>query len=323
MENSRLPALLSVDVEDYFQVEAFADRVDRAQWADFPSRVEANTRVLLDLFDECGVRGTFFVLGWVAERFPDLVREIARRGHEMACHSYWHRLVFTLTPDEFRDDTRRAKERIEDACGAAVFGYRAPSFSVVDSSLWALGVLAELGFRYDSSVFPIRHDVYGMPHAPRAPFRVDTAAGPVVEFPMTTFRWLGRHNFPIGGGGYLRIFPFWLTRMGIRRALADKVPLITYVHPWEVDPAQPRLAGRLTSRLRHYTNLKRTAGRLRRLSEMVAFTGFRDSGWIDSALAAEPRELAPAFPGNPAQRPQPASGFASSGRTPPRPARSS
>ena len=293
VENSRPPALLSVDVEDYFQVEAFADRVDRAQWTDFPSRVEANTRLILDLFDECGVKGTFFVLGWVAERFPGLVREIVRRGHEPACHSYWHRLVFKLSREEFHDDTRRAKERIEDAGSVAVFGYRAPSFSVVGRSLWALDVLVELGFHYDSSVFPIRHDVYGMPNAPRAPFRVDTAAGPIVEFPMTTFRWFGRHNFPIGGGGYLRIFPFWVTRFGVRRALACDIPLITYVHPWEVDPGQPRLEGRLTSRLRHYTNLNRTASRLRKLTKMVAFTSFRDSGWIESTLAAAPRELAP------------------------------
>jgi polysaccharide deacetylase family protein (PEP-CTERM system associated) len=292
VENSRPPALLSVDVEDYFQVEAFADRVDRAQWSDFPSRVEANTHVILDLFDECDVKGTFFMLGWVAERFPGLVCEIVRRGHEPACHSYWHRLVFKLSREEFHDDTRRAKERIEDAGGVAVFGYRAPNFSVVGSSLWALDVLVALGFRYDSSVFPIRHDVYGMPNAPRVPFRVDTGAGPITEFPMTTFRWIGRHNFPIGGGGYLRIFPFWLTRIGVRKALRDKVPLITYVHPWEVDPAQPRLEGRLTSRLRHYTNLKRTASRLRKLNGMVAFTSFRDSGWIESTLAATPCELA-------------------------------
>lgn len=292
MENSRPPALLSVDVEDYFQVEAFADRVDRAQWSTFPSRVEANTHAVLDLFDECGVKGTFFVLGWVAERFPGLVREIVRRGHEPACHSYWHRLIFKLSREEFHDDTRRAKERIEDAGGVAVFGYRAPSFSVVNRSLWALDVLVELGFHYDSSVFPIRHDVYGMPAAPRAPFRVDTAAGPIAEFPMTTFRWIGRHNFPIGGGGYLRIFPFRVTRFGVRKALADNIPLITYVHPWEVDPGQPRLEGRLTSRLRHYTNLNHTAGRLRKLNEMVAFTSFRDSGWIESTLAAAPCEPA-------------------------------
>jgi polysaccharide deacetylase family protein (PEP-CTERM system associated) len=287
---SRPPALLSVDVEDYFQVEAFADRVDRGRWGEYPSRVEANTRVVLDLFDECGVKGTFFTLGWVAERFPALAREIAGRGHEVACHSYWHRLIYKLSRDEFRDDTRRAKAVIEDAAGVAIYGYRAPNFSVVKKSLWALDVLAELGFRYDSSIFPIRHDVYGMPEAPRVPFRMDTAAGALAEFPMTTFRWMVPQNLPIGGGGYLRIFPFWMTRFGVRKACENGVPLITYVHPWEVDPAQPRLHGRLTSRLRHYTNLKETAGRLRKLSEMVAFTSFRDSGLVESILASGSRE---------------------------------
>jgi polysaccharide deacetylase family protein (PEP-CTERM system associated) len=293
---SRPPALLSVDVEDYFQVEAFSDRVDRASWSDHPSRVEANTRVVLDLFDECGVKGTFFTLGWVAERFPGLVREIVDRGHEPACHSYWHRLVYKLSQDEFREDTRRAKGLIEDAAGVAIHGYRAPSFSVMKNSLWALDILAELGFRYDSSIFPIQHDVYGMPDAPRVPFRVDTKAGPVAEFPMSTFRmskfqWIGGNNLPVGGGGYLRIFPFWMTRFGVRRALQNGVPLITYIHPWEVDPGQPRLQGRLTSRLRHYTNLKRTAARILELSRMVSFTSFRDSGLVESILASAPREL--------------------------------
>lgn len=284
-------ALLSVDVEDYFQVEAFADRVDRARWGDYPSRVESNTRNILDLFDQFGAKGTFFTLGWVAERFPALVREIVQRGHEAACHSYWHRLVYKLSREEFREDTHRAKGLIEDAAGVAVYGYRAPNFSVVKNSLWALDTLAELGFTYDSSIFPIRHDVYGMPAAPRFPFRVDTEAGPIAEFPMTTFRWMGRQNLPIGGGGYLRIFPFWVTRFGVRKAIANGVPLITYLHPWEVDPGQPRIEGRLTSRLRHYTNLKRTAGRLRKLSGMVSFTSFRDSGLVESILASAPCQL--------------------------------
>jgi len=288
----RPPALLSVDVEDYFQVEAFSDRVDRTRWSEYPSRVEANTIAMLDLFDDCGVKGTFFVLGWVAERCPGLVKEIVQRGHEVACHSYWHRLIFKLASEEFREDTRRAKGLIEDAAGCAVQGYRAPSFSVVKKSLWALDILAELGFLYDSSIFPIQHDVYGMLDAPRVPFRVETQAGPLVEFPMTTFRWMGDRNFPIGGGGYLRIFPFWVTRFGVRKACENGVPLITYVHPWEIDPSQPRLEGRLSSRLRHYTNLKQTAGRLRKLSKMVSFTSFRDSGLVEANLASAPRELA-------------------------------
>jgi polysaccharide deacetylase family protein (PEP-CTERM system associated) len=291
-DTSRPAGLLTVDVEDYFQVEAFADRVDRQRWGDYPSRVEANTNTILNLFDECGVKGTFFILGWVAEHFPGVVREIIRRGHEAACHSYWHRLVYSLSRQEFREDTHRAKSSIEDATGSAIYGYRAPNFSVSRKSLWALDVLTELGFQYDSSIFPIRHDVYGIPDAPRRPFRVDTPNGPLVEFPMTTFRWWGTPNLPIGGGGYLRIFPFWVTRAGVRRASDSGLPLITYTHPWEVDPAQPRLEGRLTSRLRHYTNLAKTAARLRKLISMVRFSSFRDSGLVETTLAAPPESLA-------------------------------
>jgi polysaccharide deacetylase family protein (PEP-CTERM system associated) len=287
MNASCSPGVLSVDVEDYFQVEAFADRVDLGQWDQYPSRVEANTRTILDLFDECKVKGTFFILGWVAERYPGLIAEIVRRGHEPACHSYWHRRVYRLSRQEFREDTRRAKDAIEAAAGSPVIGYRAPSFSVTRNSFWALDVLAELGFRYDSSVFPIRHDVYGIPDAPRAPFRVVTSNGPMVEFPMTTFRWLGGFNLPVGGGGYLRIFPFWFTRFGIARAGKDGLSLITYLHPWEVDPQQPRLAGRLTSRVRHYTNLRKTAARFRELTTFVRFSTFRDSGLVDTAPAAQ------------------------------------
>lgn len=278
--------LLSVDVEDYFHVEAFADRIDRRQWEDYPSRVEANTRTVMDLFDECNVRGTFFILGWVAERHPGLVAEIVRRGHEPACHSYWHQLISTLSAGEFREDTTQAKETIEQAAGVAVYGYRAPSFSVTRESLWALEVLAELGFRYDSSIFPIHHDTYGIPDAPRAPFRIDTPAGSMVEFPMTTARWLGSPNLPIGGGGYLRLFPFWVTKLGIRNAWDHGLPLITYTHPWEVDPGQPHLKCRLSSRLRHYTNLGKTADRLRALTAMVRFSSFRASGLVDTTLAS-------------------------------------
>jgi polysaccharide deacetylase family protein (PEP-CTERM system associated) len=289
---TELPAgLLSVDVEDYFHVEAFADRIDRRRWKDYPSRVEANTRTVMDLFDECNVRGTFFILGWVAERHPGLVAEIVRRGHEPACHSYWHRLISTLSAEEFREDTIQAKETIEQAAGVAVYGYRAPSFSVTRESFWALEVLAELEFRYDSSIFPIRHDMYGIPEAPRAPFRVDTPAGSLVEFPMTTARWMWSPNVPIGGGGYLRIFPSWVTKLGIRKACDQGVPLITYVHPWEIDPWQPRLKCRLSSRLRHYTNLEKTASRLRDLTAMVRFSCFRESGLVDATLATAPSPL--------------------------------
>jgi polysaccharide deacetylase family protein (PEP-CTERM system associated) len=281
--------VFSVDVEDYFHVEAFSDVVDRSGWEHYASRVEGNTYRLLDLLDERQIEGTFFILGWVADRFPRLVQEIVRRGHEPACHSYWHRLIYRLSPSQFRDDTLRAKHAIEQAGGQAVFGYRAPSYSITTRSLWALELLAEAGFEYDSSIFPIRHDTYGIPDAPRHPVRIDTPAGPILEFPITTFRWVSRQNLPVGGGGYLRILPFWYTRLGVERAAADGVPLIVYLHPWEIDPDQPRLSGRLRSRLRQYTNLSKMDARLRRLLELKAFTSFRRS---DLAGTARPANIA-------------------------------
>ena len=275
--------VFSVDVEDYFQVEAFADVVPRERWDSYSLRVQGNTQRVLDLLDNRGVSATFFVLGWVAERFPELVREIASRGHELACHSYWHRLIYKLTPDEFAEDTRRAKETIEQAAGCAIVGYRAPSYSVTSRSLWALEKLVEAGFTYDSSIFPIRHDVYGIPDAPRAPFRLKTPSGPLVEYPITTFRLGGGPNLPVGGGGYLRLLPFWYTRLGFHRARAENLPLIAYIHPWEVDPGQPRLPGRPRSRLRHYTNLSRTYARLEALLDLGAFTSFAKSGLAETA----------------------------------------
>lgn len=272
--------ILSVDVEDYFHVEAFAKVVDREQWPAFACRVEASTERVLDLFDECGVKGTFFILGWVADRYPGLVQEIVRRGHEPACHSYWHRLIYNLTPAEFRADTLKAKECIEQAAGEAVFGYRAPSFSIVAKSSWAFNVLAELGFQYDSSVFPVSHDTYGMPEAPRQPFQVSTPSGPLIEFPMTTFRMGNSPNLPVGGGGYLRILPSWYTRFGVRRAAKDGVPVVVYIHPWELDPEQPRIQAGFKSRLRHYTNLNSTAKKLKKMIESGSYTNFRESGWV-------------------------------------------
>ena len=269
--------VISVDVEDYFHVEAFADIIDRAQWDNYAPRVEDNTRRMLDLLDSCGVKGTFFVLGWVAERNPALVREIVARGHEPACHSYWHRLIFKLDPQEFREDTLRAKTVIEQAAGVPVHGYRAPSFSITARSWWALDILAECGFTFDSSIFPIHHDIYGMPDAPRAPFSVETPSGRITEFPMTTFRLFGSQNLPVGGGGYLRMLPLWYTRMGFQRVRTENRPMIVYVHPWEIDPLQPRLTGSWKSRLRHYTNLNQMAGRLRSLLQLGSFTSFQDS----------------------------------------------
>jgi polysaccharide deacetylase family protein (PEP-CTERM system associated) len=284
--------VFSVDVEDYFQVEAFSDIVPRDRWDAYTLRVEDNTLRLLDLLDERGVESTFFVLGWVAERLPHLVREIAARGHELGCHSYWHRLIYKLDRQEFLDDTYRAKDAIEQAAGCTISGYRAPSYSITTQSLWALEALVEAGFSYDSSIFPIRHDVYGIPRAPRGPFRHVTASGPLIEYPITTFRMGAGPNFPVGGGGYLRLLPFWYTRLGFQRAKADNLPVIAYVHPWEVDPDQPRLAGRARSRFRHYTNLHQMYDRLGGLLQLGAFTSFAKSGLADRATANDSLSLA-------------------------------
>jgi len=285
---SRPKGILSVDVEDYFQVEAFADRVSRESWPGYPSRVEANTMKVLDLFDECTVKGTFFTLGWAAERCPAMVREIVSRGHEIAVHSYWHRLIYKLSPEEFRQDTRRAKDVVEQAAGRAAWGYRAPSYSITRQSLWALDVLAECGFRYDSSIFPVRHDFYGIPDAPRTPFRLSTPSGSLLEFPITTFRLGAGPNWPVAGGGYLRIFPFLYTRLGIGRAVREKVPVITYFHPWEVDPEQPRMEGRALSQFRHYTNLDGMTGRIRQLCGLIDYEPFeaalRNPQWSDAPV---------------------------------------
>ncbi|MGB8061950.1 MAG: XrtA system polysaccharide deacetylase [Candidatus Sulfotelmatobacter sp.] len=274
--------VVSVDVEDYFHAEVFSGVVDRSRWDSYASRVEGNTRRLLELLGDLNLHGTFFVLGWVAERFPGLVREIAAGGHELACHSYWHRLIYKLDRAEFREDTRRAKNVIEQAAGQPVYGYRAPTYSVIDRSVWALEILAELGFTYDSSIYPIRHDRYGMPGAPRSPFRFQTPSGPMTEFPITTFRLAG-HNMPVGGGGYLRLLPRLYTRMGLKRVQKEGVPIVIYIHPWEVDPEQPTLPVSLKSRLRHYTNLSRTFDRFQSVLQAGKYTSFRESGLADSA----------------------------------------
>ncbi|MEP7309751.1 MAG: XrtA system polysaccharide deacetylase [Acidobacteriota bacterium] len=262
---------MSVDVEDYFQVSAFDRVVDRKAWDRAESRVCANTERLLALFEASGVHATFFVLGWVAVRFPALVRRIAAGGHEIASHGFAHRLVYELAPDEFREDVRRSKHLLEDIAGAAVHGYRAPSYSVTNRSLWALDVLIDEGYRYDTSIFPIHHDRYGIPGAPRHVHVVTRPHGSIVEAPGSTVR-CGRVNLPIAGGGYFRLLPYWWTRWGINRLnRVERLPAIFYVHPWEIDPGQPRFAVPLATRLRHYRNLGKTEDRLRQLLEDVRF----------------------------------------------------
>ena len=264
-DDGRVVNAMSVDVEDYFHVSVFDGIVPRSQWATMESRVEANTRRLLDLFEEFEVRSTFFVLGWVGERHPALVTEIARRGHEIASHGYAHRLVYDQTRAAFREDVRRAKAVLEDGSGRRVAGYRAPSYSITPRSLWALDVLIEEGYEYDASVFPIRHDRYGIPVSDRRPYRIDRDAGALIEVPGSTTR-LGPVNLPVAGGGYFRILPYWWTRWGIARVNElERRPAVFYLHPWEIDPDQPRLqAGRL-GRFRHYRNLHCTETRLRQL----------------------------------------------------------
>lgn len=263
---------VSVDVEEHFQVSAFEKVVSRAQWERTASRVEANTDRLLQLFADCDVRATFFILGWIAERHPELVRRIADEGHEIGSHGFDHRLIFEQTPEQFAEELSRSKDLIEQAGGQAVRGYRAASFSITRKSLWALDALAEAGFEYDSSIFPVYHDRYGMPGAPRHIYQVDTrGGGRLVEFPPSTVR-LGRLVLPVGGGGYLRIYPFALTRWAIRRLnRRDEIPANVYLHPWEVDPEQPRIRASLKSRFRHYTNLKTTEKRLRALMSRFRF----------------------------------------------------
>jgi len=268
---------MSVDVEDYFHVAALAASVDRSRWNDMEYRAEASTRRLLDLFDEFNLKSTFFVLGWVARRSPALIREIHERGHEVASHGMSHLLVYNQTPQEFAAETFESKALLEDIIGASVLGYRASTYSITKRSLWALDILKEAGFLYDSSIFPIRHDLYGIPDAPQEPSRIRTPKGAsIVEFPMSTAPMFGT-RLPVSGGGYFRLLPYWLTRAGLRKLNHSLGrPFIFYLHPWEVDPGQPRVRTSFKSRLRHYTNLDRTEARLRRLITEFRFAPVRE-----------------------------------------------
>ena len=262
---------MTVDVEDYFQVSAFDGVVSRDSWPTRESRVESNTDRLLALFEGSGLHATFFVLGWVAERFPGLVRRIAGHGHEVASHGFHHELLYRLTPEQFRADVRRAKQAIEGAAGQPVAGYRAPSYSIVRSTLWALDVLVEEGYKYDASIFPIHHDRYGIPDAERHPHAVERGGGTLVEFPASTVR-VGGTNLPIAGGGYFRLLPYAWTRWGMLRVnQAEGRPVVFYLHPWEIDPDQPRLDVGFATRLRHYSGLAQTAKRLVRLMREFRF----------------------------------------------------
>ena len=282
---------MSVDVEDYFQVSAFESTVDRRRWDRLESRVCQNTDRLLAMFAEFDVRATFFVLGWVADRYPELIGRIAQAGHELASHGYSHRLVYDQSPEEFREDITRARDAIERACGQRVYGYRAPSYSIVERSRWALDVLVEEGYLYDASIFPIHHDRYGIPGAPRHVHRMECRAGRLWEVPGSTIRYAGV-NLPVAGGGYFRLLPYQWTRWGIRRLnRLEGRPAVFYLHPWEIDPAQPRIAASRLSQSRHYRNLDKTEGRLRRLLRDFRFGTVRDV--LAHQAAATPGEALP------------------------------
>jgi len=251
----------TVDVEEYFQVENLRGVAPPSSWDAFPSRVEAPTRAILDLLDAHGTKATFFTLGWVAERRPKLVAEIAARGHEVASHGYGHEMVTTLTPEAFREDLRRARKALEDAAQTRVTGYRAPTWSIGPRNEWALDVLIEEGHSYDSSVFPVRHDRYGDPSAPIVPHVRTRPSGSIVELPPLVLRALGR-NWPAAGGGYLRLLPLWFMLRALRQAAVEGRPAVVYIHPWEADPEQPRLSVPWMRRVRHYAGLGRVMSRL-------------------------------------------------------------
>lgn len=261
----------TVDVEDYFQVTAFEKHIQRSEWNQYPHHVIENTKKILDLLAKAEVRGTFYILGWVANEYPALIREISDAGHELASHSYWHRLVYELTPEQFRQDLRDSKRAIEDACGVEVDAYRAPSFSITQQSIWALDILAEEGFRCDSSIFPIVHDRYGIPGAKTTIHEIKTKSGSLWEFPPS-IRNFGKLHVPISGGGYFRLFPTAFTIHSFRRLNKNGQPFMFYIHPWEVDPEQMRMRfASFSTKFRHYVNLSKTHRKLERLLRAFSF----------------------------------------------------
>lgn len=269
---------MTVDVEDYFHVSAFTDSIDRKDWDNIPLRVVDNTQRLLQLFADNQVKATFFVLGWLAEKEPGLVRDIAAEGHEVACHGYSHELVYNQSPEVFRQETIRSKSLLEDITQAPVYGYRAASYSITDRSLWAIDVLCDAGFTYDSSIFPIRHDLYGMPGSPKYPYKLDSPSGnQLTEFPLSTAKILG-FALPVAGGGYFRLYPYRISKFGLSQINRGDHPFIFYMHPWEIDQSQPRVETNWKSRFRHYNNLNKFESRLNSLISDFRF------GRVDDVL---------------------------------------
>jgi polysaccharide deacetylase family protein (PEP-CTERM system associated) len=267
---------LTIDVEDFFQVTAFERQIKRSEWSDFRPRVIDNTQRLLALLEEHQVRATFYVLGWIADKFPRLVREISDQGHEIGSHSYWHRLIYSLSPQEFREDLRRSRDVLQDATGQRVISFRAPSFSITRKSLWAFDILGEEGFESDSSVFPTRHDRYGIQGAPLQIHPIEAQTARIWEFPMTVVERAGM-NIPVSGGGYFRLYPLSWTTRWLQQVNDAQRPFVFYLHPWEIDPQQPRLrAGSRFSRWRHYVNLSSTESKLTTLLRLFQFAPLTD-----------------------------------------------
>jgi polysaccharide deacetylase family protein (PEP-CTERM system associated) len=264
---------MSVDVEDYFHVAALSKVIHRDDWSRMEYRAEESTRRLLDIFSENDVKATFFVLGWIAQRSPSLVREIHAAGHEVACHGLSHKLIFEQSKAEFKRESRESKSMLEDLIGSAVTGYRAASWSITRQSLWALDVLLDLDFKYDSSIFPIHHDLYGIPNAPTLPSIIGTPEGrQIAEFPPSTARFFGL-RVPVAGGGYFRLLPYWVTEAGLRQINESSMsPFAFYLHPWEIDVGQPDIKAGAISHFRHYTNIDKCEGRLRRLLQIFSFS---------------------------------------------------
>jgi polysaccharide deacetylase family protein (PEP-CTERM system associated) len=282
----------TVDVEEYFQVNAFDDLIPRETWPSLPSRVADNVERVLDLLAQYRVRGTFFTLGWVAKRHSRVVRRIAEAGHEVASHGWWHRKVTTLTASEFREDVRTAKDVLEDITGAAVLGFRAPSFSIVPGREWALDVLIEEGYVYDSSMFPVRRPDYGYPDCPPLAHVIERPVGRLYEFPLATTVF-NRVRIPAAGGGYLRHFPYRIIQRAFREHTESGIPGVFYIHPWELDPEQPRLSLPLMTRVRHYRGLRTTAERVTRLLSEFAFTALCEGlPTASPTLVREPRPVA-------------------------------
>jgi len=261
---------LTIDVEEYFQIHAFSGVIPTGSWDSYPSAVAINTERILDLLDEQGVSATFFCLGWIAERNRELIRSIHKRGHEVACHGHMHQVISNQDPAASREDVARAKDILEDCIGRSVIGYRAPTYSITSRTLWALDILEDLGFRYDSSIFPIYHDNYGIPDAPRIPHRLRHSS--MVEFPISTFR-IGSVNLPVSGGGYFRLLPYFVTRSALRSIQRLGQPFVFYIHPWELNPETPRITeAPALSRFRTYIGINRSFSRFRRLLQDFDFT---------------------------------------------------